>query len=90
MARHLRAKYFKESLHKDSEPMSVLIPMPMKIPFTIKEIKSAWAVRKLKNNKIPGKVKISAELIKSAPDIAYEQIGTMYNNVAGMKLHTAH
>lgn len=34
------------------------------------------------NNKIPGKVKISAELIKSAPDIAYEQIAKMYSNVA--------
>ena len=44
----LIAKYFKESFHKDSESMPVLILMSMKIPFTIKEIKSAWAVRTTK------------------------------------------
>ena len=60
--------------------MPVLIPIPMKISFTIKKIKSA--VRKLKNNKIHEKGKIFSELIKSAPDIAYEQIAKMYSNIA--------
>lgn len=72
----LIAKCVKEIFHKDAEPMSILIPIPMKIPFIIKWIKSA--VRKLKKNKIPGKDKITAKLIKSTPDIAYQQITKMY------------
>ena len=39
------------------------IPTPMRILFRTSEIKSA--VRKLKNNKNPGKDKISAKLIRS-------------------------
>ena len=59
--------------------MPDLIPTPIKIPFTTNDIKSAY--RKLMNNKSPGKDEISAKLIKSAPDILYEQITKIYNNV---------
>ena len=49
--------------------MPDLILTSMKIWLTTNEIKSA--VRKPKNNKIPAKDKISADIKKSAPDIVY-------------------
>ena len=49
--------------------MPDLVSTPTKILVTTGEIK--LAARKLKNNKSPGKNKISAELIKFVPDIVY-------------------
>ena len=55
-------------------------PVQMKNPFKAEEIKEA--VKKLKNNKSPGKDQITAEQIKNAPEILYRIIADMFNNVA--------
>ena len=60
--------------------MPDFIPTPVKILFTINEVKSA--VRKLKSSQSPGKDEISA------PDIVYEQIAKIYNNIAGTGEHS--
>lgn len=62
-------KKLKKVFHKDVKHMSNLVSTPTKILVTTGEIK--LATRKLKNNKSPGKNKISAELIKFVPDIVY-------------------
>ena len=62
-------KKLKKVFHKDAKHMPDLVSTPMKILVTTGEIK--LAARKLKNNKSPGKNKISAELIKFVPDIVY-------------------
>ena len=55
-------------------------PSPMTNPFTTDEIKAA--VRKLKNNKSPGKDGITSELIKHAPDEILTKIAEIYNTIA--------
>jgi len=55
-------------------------PMKMNIPFTKEEVKNA--TRKLKNNKSAGSDNITAEQLKNAPDIMYEKIAEIYNNIA--------
>ena len=52
----------------------------MKNPFKAEEIKEA--VKRLMNNKSPGKDQITAEQIKNAPEILYRIIADMFNNVA--------
>ena len=49
-------------------------------PFTSSKIRKA--VRTLKNNESPGIDKINVELIKFSPEVVYEKITDIYNNIA--------
>ena len=41
--------------------------------------KAVWT---LKNNKSPGMDQVNVELIKYSPEVVYEKIADMYNNIA--------
>ena len=53
--------------------------------FTSSEIRKAvWT---LKNNKSPGMDQINVELIKYSPEVVYEKIPAIYNNIAAIGKH---
>ena len=55
-------------------------PHKLEQEITSEEIRSA--VNKIRNNKSPGCDEINAELIKHSPEIVYENIAQILNNVA--------
>ena len=75
------AKHFQTQFNKGINNNNVCIkPIPMKNPFTIKEIKNATLC--LKNNKSPGNDGIKAEMLKYAPEIVFEEITNIFNQTA--------
>ena len=55
-------------------------PEKMKMPFSKEEV--IKAVNSLKNNKSPGPDNISAEQLKHCPDIIYQHIADIFNEIA--------
>ena len=53
--------------------------------FTSSEIRKA--VWNLNNNKSPGVDQINVELIKYSPEVVYEKIAAIYNNIAATGKH---
>ena len=65
--------------------MQNVLPTPMSTLVTSSEIRKAvWT---LKNNKIPGIDQINVELIKYSPEVVYEKIADIYNNIAATEKH---
>ena len=57
----------------------------MNQPFTAEEIKST--IRSLRNNRSSGDYQITAEMLKSAPDILHELLADIYNNILEIGEH---
>ena len=74
------ANHFEKLFYKNAEQYPTIIPREMTIPFTTDEIKTA--VRKMKNNKSPGIDNVNVELIKFSPDIVYQQMADIYNEIS--------
>ena len=65
--------------------MQNVLPTPMSTLFTSSEIRKAvWT---LKNNISPGMDQINVELIKYSPEVVYEKIADIYNNIAAIGKH---
>ena len=74
-------KYF-ENIFKQEEtnPIPEIKPEKLEEAITSEEVRSA--VNKIKNNKSPGCDEINAELLKNSPEIVFENIAQILNNVA--------
>ena len=78
------AKYFKNIFYTKATPMQNVLPTLMSTLFTSSEIRKAvWTLR----NKSPGLDQINVELIKYSPEVVYEKIADMYNNIAATRKH---
>ena len=65
--------------------MQSVLPTPVSTLLTSLEIRKAvWT---LKNNKIPGVDQINVELIKYSPEVVYEKIADICNNIAAKGKH---
>ena len=73
-------EYFKETFYKNKQPITIIPPTRMKMPFTENEIRKSIA--KMKPNKSAGYDKIPIELIKYVPDKIHEKMTKIYNNMA--------
>ena len=79
------AKYFKNIFYTNATPMQHVLPTPISTLFTSSEIRKAvWT---LKNNKSPGMNYINVELIKYSPEVVYEKIAAIYNDLAATGKH---
>ena len=65
---------------EDTTPIPNLKPQKLEKEITSEEVR--LAVEKLKNNKSPGCDQINAELVKNSPEIVFEQIAQILNNIA--------
>ena len=65
---------------EDTAPLPEIQPQKLEIEIDREEVKSA--VNKLKNNKSPGCDQINAELIKNSPEIVFEHIAQILNEIA--------
>ena len=75
------AKHFKNQFYKGKNTNNNHIqPTPMINPFTKEEISNA--IYKLKNNKSAGKDGVKAEMLKNSPDIIFEEITKIFNEIA--------
>ena len=79
------AKYFENIFYANPTPMQNVLPTPMSTLFTSSEIRKA--VRTLKNNKSSGMDQINVELIKYSPEVVYEKVADIYNNIAATGNH---
>ena len=65
--------------------MQNVLPTPMSTLFTSSEIRKAvWTP---KNNKSPRMDQTNVELIKYSPEVLYEKIAVIYNNIAATGKH---
>ena len=65
---------------EDTVPLPDIKPQKLKIEIDSEEVK--LAINKLKNNKSPGCDQINAELVKNSPEIVYEHIAQILNEIA--------
>ena len=73
-------KYFEEIFKQENTtPLPDIKPQKLEQEKTSEEIR--LAVNKIRNNKSPGCDDINAELIKHSPEIVYEHIAQILNNV---------
>ena len=79
------AKYFKNIFYRNATPTQNVLPTPMSTLFTSSEIRKAvWT---LKNNESPGMDQNNVELIKFSPEVVYEKIAAIYNNISATGKH---
>ena len=73
--------HFREHFCKEDTNLSRFVEEPRKLnkEITAKEVEDA--VRKMSNNKAPGKDNIPVELLKYAPKIVYEEITKTLNSI---------
>ena len=65
---------------EDTTPIPEIKPQKLKIEIDSEEVKTA--IDKLRNNKSPGFDQINAELIKNSPNIVFEHIAQILNEIA--------
>ena len=81
------ANHFKKLFVKDAQKYPLIPPRRMQSPFTA--IEFTKAVRRMKNNKSPGKDQVNVELIKYAPIQVHQLICNIYNEVATLGTYPA-
>ena len=79
------AKYFENVFYINASPIQNVLPTPMSTQFASSEIRKA--VWNLKNDKIPAMDQINVELIKYSPEVVYEKIADICNNIAATGKH---
>ena len=72
------AKYFKNIFYANATPMQNVLPIPMSTLFTSSEIRKEVS---------SGMDQINVELIKYSPEVVYEKIADIYNNIAAIGKH---
>ena len=73
------AKYFENIFYTNATLMQNVLPTAMSTLFTSSETRKAvWT---LKNNKSPGMHQINVEVIKYSPEVVYEKIADIYDNI---------
>ena len=79
------AEYFQNIFYTNATSMQNALATPTSTLFISSEIRKAvWT---LKINKSPGMDQINIELIKYSPEVMYEKIADIFNNIAATWKH---